>query len=206
MFLIAFISMFLALDNAIGNFMISRPFISGIITGYFMGDIKTGLLIGTFIEIVWIDVFPIGTYVAPELMVSAILSVYWSLAPGGSVQFHTVALAIGLAVPLSIFFRIADVWNRQFNSKLLAIMEKRVDKGKENAVSIYVYISLLIFAAKAFLFFIVFLPLGNVILDWAESIIPLFVKQGLDASLKFIPVLGFAVAFNFFRKKKYEST
>ncbi|OGS18788.1 MAG: hypothetical protein A3J83_03110 [Elusimicrobia bacterium RIFOXYA2_FULL_40_6] len=205
MLLIAAISSFFALDNAIGNFMISRPFICGTVVGYLMGDIKTGLLIGVLTELIWIDVFPIGSYVAPELMVSAILSVYWSLAPGGPMEFHTLALAIALAVPLSMTFRIADVWNRQLNSKIVRVMENKVNEGSEKAVPAYLYLCIFLFAAKAFLFFVIFLPLGNIILDWAESIIPLFIKQGLDASLKFMPVLGFAVAFNFFRKKKYES-
>jgi len=205
MLLIAAVSTVLALDHVIGSFMISRPFISGILIGYLMGDIKTGLLIGTIFELIWIDVFPIGTYVSPELVISSVLSVYWVLAQGGTVAFHTIALAMALAVPCSMIFRLFDIWNRQFNNYLVSKMEKKVDEGDEGAVSFYVYLSIFVFALKAFSFFVVFLPAGNLALDWLEGIMPAMVKHALDDSMIYLPVLGLAVGFNFFQKKKYES-
>ena len=57
----------LALDGtAVGQFMVSRPFIAGTLTGWALGDPFLGLLVGGLIELYFIPVFPVGGSDFPE--------------------------------------------------------------------------------------------------------------------------------------------
>lgn len=58
---------FLALDGtAVGQIMVSRPFIAGTLTGWALGDPFLGLLVGGLIELYFIPVFPVGGSDFPE--------------------------------------------------------------------------------------------------------------------------------------------
>lgn len=57
----------LALDGtSLGQFMISRPLVAGVLTGWVMGDPVTGLLVGGVLELYFIPVFPVGGADFPE--------------------------------------------------------------------------------------------------------------------------------------------
>ncbi|OGS20865.1 MAG: hypothetical protein A2252_00515 [Elusimicrobia bacterium RIFOXYA2_FULL_39_19] len=204
MFLISAIAAFLSLDNLIGNFMISRPFIGGIIVGTVLGDIKTGLIIGVIFELIWIDTFPIGTFVAPELLASSILSSYWCISYSGRTENYMIVTAVALSVPFGYLYRRLDVLNRQFNSKVSRIIDKAVDKGNENAVMYYSYGILFFTALKAFAFFVIFLYFGREMFMLVDKYMPVSLKIGLGYSIKFLPVIGFSIAYNFFLRRKYE--
>ena len=57
----------LALDGtSVGQVMISRPLVGGVLTGWVMGDPATGLLVGGVLELYFIPVFPVGGAEFPE--------------------------------------------------------------------------------------------------------------------------------------------
>lgn len=57
----------LALDGtSVGQFMVSRPFVAGTLTGWALGDPFLGLLVGGLIELYFIPVFPVGGSDFPE--------------------------------------------------------------------------------------------------------------------------------------------
>jgi len=57
----------LALDGtSFGQFMISRPLVAGVLTGWMVGDPVLGLLIGGILEVYFISIFPVGGAEFPE--------------------------------------------------------------------------------------------------------------------------------------------
>ncbi|MBT8396722.1 MAG: hypothetical protein HKO65_18955 [Gemmatimonadetes bacterium] len=57
----------LALDGtAFGQFMVSRPLVAGVLTGWLVGDPASGLLIGGILEVYFISIFPVGGAEFPE--------------------------------------------------------------------------------------------------------------------------------------------
>ncbi len=57
----------LALDGtSLGQFMISRPLVAGVLTGWMVGDPVLGLLIGGILEVYFISIFPAGGAEFPE--------------------------------------------------------------------------------------------------------------------------------------------
>lgn len=81
--LLALLGGLLALDGtSVGQVMVSRPLVAGVLAGWIVGDPVLGLLIGGILEIYFISVFPVGGSEFPE---------------GGPPA--VVAVATGAAVP-----------------------------------------------------------------------------------------------------------
>ena len=57
----------LCLDRVVLQAMISRPIVAAPVIGLILGDPYTGLIVGAFIELFWIDRFPIGAYFLPTI-------------------------------------------------------------------------------------------------------------------------------------------
>lgn len=74
----------LALDGtALGQTMISRPLVAGVLTGWVVGDPEMGLIIGGVMEIYFISVFPVGGADFPEGGPPALVAVATGAAVSG---------------------------------------------------------------------------------------------------------------------------
>jgi mannose/fructose/N-acetylgalactosamine-specific phosphotransferase system component IIC len=65
--LLALLGGLLALDGtSVGQFMVSRPMIAGVLTGWVVGDPVLGLTMGSILEVYFISIFPVGGAEFPE--------------------------------------------------------------------------------------------------------------------------------------------
>ena len=81
---------FLALDGtSVGQVMISRPMVAGVLTGWLAGDPAMGLLIGGILEVYFISIFPVGGAEFPE---------------GGPPTLVAVATGIAVSGPAGVAF------------------------------------------------------------------------------------------------------
>jgi PTS system mannose-specific IIC component len=66
----------LALDGtAVGQFMVSRPLVAGAITGWLLGDVSLGLLVGGVLELYLLVSFPTGGARFPEGATATVVAV-----------------------------------------------------------------------------------------------------------------------------------
>lgn len=83
-----------ALDTtSVGQFMLSRPLVAGVLAGAVLGDPAEGLLVGGVLEVLHIMIFPIGGGRFPEAGPASIVAVAAAAAVGGE---PTAALATGI--------------------------------------------------------------------------------------------------------------
>lgn len=66
---------FLCLDRTCLQIMVSRPVVVAPLFGWVLGDVLTGLTIGAFLELLWVDKQQIGIYVPPNDSLLAIVIV-----------------------------------------------------------------------------------------------------------------------------------
>jgi mannose/fructose/N-acetylgalactosamine-specific phosphotransferase system component IIC len=86
----------LALDaTSAGQFMVSRPLISGTVTGWALGDAATGLVVGALLELYLLVSFPSGGARFPEGATATVVAVASATAAAG-----TGAVALGVAIGL----------------------------------------------------------------------------------------------------------
>jgi len=75
----------LALDStAFGQFMVSRPLVAGVLTGWILGDPAQGLVIGGILEVYFISIFPVGGGEFPEGGPPTVVAVAAGIAVSGS--------------------------------------------------------------------------------------------------------------------------
>jgi mannose/fructose/N-acetylgalactosamine-specific phosphotransferase system component IIC len=79
---VAILGGFICLDKVFLQAMISRPVVAGPIIGMALSDPFTGLIIGAFIELLWIDRSPMGLYIPPNDSIVAVLATAGAILAG----------------------------------------------------------------------------------------------------------------------------
>lgn len=128
--IVSVIGGFLCLDRTCLQIMVSRPVVIAPLTGFFLGDLMTGLVIGAFLELLWIDKTQIGISIPPNDSLLAVMIVSsLLLANGSSGQYRqeAVTFAFLLFIPLGRITQRMDTALVQSHEKLseLAIQAAR---------------------------------------------------------------------------------
>ncbi len=113
----------LALDGtSLGQFMISRPLVAGVLTGWMMGDPVLGLLIGGIMEVYFISIFPVGGAEFPEGGPPTLVAVATGVAVSGPAG---VALGTLLGFLLSRLSAVSVRILRKANGRLVPDPSRR---------------------------------------------------------------------------------
>jgi len=189
----------LCLDRVFIQVMISRPIICAPLTGLIFGDPYTGLVVGAFIELFWIDRLPIGAYIPPNDTIVAILITGSSIetAAGiGSLYPSVIALSILIFLPVGILAQRLELWLIERNEglareALMDIMEgetRSVSRGHMKAIVRYYLLSCGVILLA--------LPAGSALMAWLYRFLSPAIVRGLDLVYAILPLIGVAVVLN----------
>lgn len=190
----------LCLDRVFLQLLVSRPIVAAPVIGVILGDFYTGLIAGAFIELLWIDRLPIGTYIPPNDTLAAVLTAAGAIETGrvlGSLPPGLIALAALIFIPLAILGQKMEL--RLIipgNEKLARGALNAAARGDLRAVSRnHLSAALLnwLLSAAAIL---VALPLGVCAMAWLYPRFAPWAVRGLDWVYGLLPMIGVAAAFN----------
>jgi PTS system mannose-specific IIC component len=119
------------------QFLVSRPLVSSALTGLVLGDIKTGLLIGIVLELLWLDTQPLGTALPPDDTIVAVVvpaSVIITERLTGSSDIALLGLAAIVSLPLSEVGKLLDSGVRRLNGRFLARARRAAKDGDVRGV------------------------------------------------------------------------
>jgi mannose/fructose/N-acetylgalactosamine-specific phosphotransferase system component IIC len=107
----------LALDaTSVGQFMVSRPLVTGVLTGWIVGEPTTGLVIGALLELYLLVSFPTGGSRFPEGPTATVVAV-------AAASTTNVPGAIPLAVAAGLVWGqlggVTITWLRHLNGRLV---------------------------------------------------------------------------------------
>ncbi len=99
--------------------MISRPLIASSVTGLILGDFQSGLFIGIFLELLWINELPVGAARFSEGNIGATAAAAIAVTSNNLIfrPVPSMALALMIAVPVSIIGSYLVEYMRKINSK-----------------------------------------------------------------------------------------
>jgi len=187
----------ICLDRIMVQIMISRPIIAGPITGLMLQDPYTGLVLGAFIELLWLDRSPMGVYVPPNDTMVAILATAGAIIVGdavGQVTRELMALSLLLFVPVGILGQQLDIYIFRCNDRLSEAVIRDAREGNTAGITkkhllgiVRSYVSMTALQCIALIF-------GIVVLQALLSRLPEQVLKALLYMYFFIPLLGVAVA------------
>lgn len=129
--LLTALSAWVAVDGAaFGQFLISRPLVSGVLTGVILGDPVTGGLVGGALELLFLARLPVGAAHVPEPGPAAIPAVALAAGwPAGVGAGPGGAGALAAAVVLGIVAAWAGgrtvTWQRRLNGRVVERMGRR---------------------------------------------------------------------------------
>lgn len=196
----------LCLDRVFIQAMISRPVIIAPVIGLLLHNPYAGLVIGAFVELIWLDRIPIGTYIPPNDSITAVVATSTAVIAGqklgGISPPELIALSILIAIPCGILAKQMDILiiksNDTLSDQALAEAKKNNIRGIEQKI----HLGLI----KVFLFDVFYIL--AILAIFIPSVIWLYPKLNatvistLSFTYYFLPLLGIAVAINMLKLQK----
>ena len=164
-----------------------------------MGDLKTGIILGATLEMVFIGSITLGAAVPPDVITGGILGAAFAISTGKGAD-----VALALAFPIATLYLVVD---NLLTLVLLPVFVHKADRYVEEGefrkmemmhiLGGFVVKSLPrgIICAAAFY-------LGTPVMNRVLESIPEFVQNGLVAAAGFIPALGIALLTRMILTKK----
>ena len=171
--LITLITLLARCHTMFGTSLINRPIVLGMLTGWIMGDLTQGIIIGGALELAFVGAVSIGAYIPPDMISGTILGTAFAIKAGAGAE---TALALGY--PIATLMLAINSLGTPIGLYLMHKCDKYAEKGDSKKFERMYWITG--FASK-----ILFLP-----------IVPLafyFGSDAVTAALNHIPALGFAM-------------
>jgi mannose/fructose/N-acetylgalactosamine-specific phosphotransferase system component IIC len=191
---VAFVGGVIGLDRtAAGQFMVSQPIVAAPVTGWMLGDVTTGLVVGAVLELIWVLDVPIGTFVPADASIGAVSATAIAiLGSGGTASPDVIGFSILLTTVMVPLTMMVDVIVRKRNSGLAehALAAPGEDASRKLARA---HLSGLIgFFMKSFILYLLILPAGlAALLLFARM--PKQFHSGMALFVKVLPLLGAAI-------------
>jgi PTS system mannose-specific IIC component len=197
--LISFCGGLICLDRIFIQAMISRPIVIAPLIGLLLNNLYAGLIIGAFVELIWIDRIPVGTYIPPNDSIVAVVATSTAVIAGqrlGGEFTQLTALSILMAIPCGILAKKVDILFIKSNDILSDQALEDAKKSNIRAIEKKVYSGLI----KVFLFDVFYLLVVQTIfitmVIWVYPKLPATIISTLSFMYYFLPLLGIAVAVN----------
>jgi PTS system mannose-specific IIC component len=216
--LIALIGGVVDLDStATWQFMISQPIVAAPLTGLFLGNIfgeasiglKLGLMVGTILQLLWIEQLPLGMNVPPDAALASVLSVALGFIAGRSYETYaerevcyTVALLFSVA--LGLLGRSLDMFVRRLNTGLDAWVSRKVEENQLWSVALGHSMGGVFTFTKAFIFCFLVVWLGVEPLKYFTQTLSIKHSSGFIVVQGLLPAIGFSVLASMVIKNRQE--
>lgn len=185
-------------DYFVGTAMLGRPMVLGALVGIALGDIKTGVIIGFQLELVFMGMYAIGASIPPDMIVGSVLGTAFAITTGNGME-----TAITVAMPAAILS--AFVVNL-FYGVITPIMARAADRFAEEGEHKKVEA---VFLSNGFIFdltfaviaFVAFLFGGDAVTAVVNAI-PAWLTSGITIAAGILPALGFAQLISMIMSRK----
>ncbi len=185
-------------EYALGTSLLSRPIVTGLLTGLVLGDVQTGVIMGATLELAFIGSFSVGASIPPDVVTGGVLGVAFAITSGAGTE---TALLLGLPIA-TLTLVLKNVYLGMFipmlSQKADSYAEQADTRGIERMHLLAGFGLSLMLAAVVTVSFLV----GSSAVKSLLDAIPEFIKHGLSVATGIIPALGFAMLARLLINKK----
>lgn len=191
--LAALIGGLIGLDRtAVGQFMISQPVVAGPLTGWLLGDVAAGFVIGAVLELIWVLDLPVGTFVPADSTVAAVAATaIAAIGGGGGSDLSVIGFSLLLTVIMVPVTMFADHVMRQRNRQMPELALGASGRPTEASVTLWHLAGLIAFFLKSFTLCLGFVAAGVPLTAWFVAA-PEAVQRAMAMFSIFLPLLGVA--------------
>ncbi|MDR0639246.1 MAG: PTS sugar transporter subunit IIC [Spirochaetaceae bacterium] len=177
---------------------LNRPLIMGMLIGLVLGDLKTGIITGATLELVWLGAMAIGASNPPDMTSGSILGTAYVITTNAD-----PAAAVLLAVPVSML--MITLWNFVMMT-IIPLLAAKADayagQGNSKGVDRMHHVANLVQTIPLAFFVALAFYLGQPVIERVVENIPPFITSGLDYAMSIIPAIGLALIARMILTKK----
>lgn len=172
----------------IGQCMIERPLVVGMVTGLFLGDMQTGIIIGAALEAIYMGAVNIGGATSAEPVSATVMSVAFAITAG-----LTTNESITLAVPVGLAFNSLSIIWIMLSNIFAPSYNKVCHEGNAKGLTVLILLSwFVLYASRAVIIFLC-IYLGSDVVTSVLNSLPQNVIQGLSVASGMLGAVGMAV-------------
>lgn len=177
---------------------IHRPLVTGAVVGLILGDLKTGIIAGATLELVWMGAVPVGGAQPPNVVVGGIIGSTFAI-----LTKQPPETAVGIAIPFAVAVQACITLLFTFFSPIMHKADKYAENTDYSGIEKINYLGMgLLFI---FYFTVTFLPilLGAETAKNIVELLPNWLIAGFGVAGGLMPAIGFAMLLNIMFKKNF---
>ena len=150
--------------------MLAHPVVAAALSGWALGDLPVGLLVGVLIGLLWSGALPVGGVVPPDETLGAVVGTGVAVLGARAIGVEVLPAAMCgfvAGVPAALLGRRLELVLRRYNGLLAARCEKAVAAGDVRAVERVTVQALFFAIAGAFFVHLVLLVPAVFAAQWA---------------------------------------
>lgn len=177
---------------------IHRPIVTGAIIGLILGDLKTGLIVGGTLELVWAGMVPLAGAQPPNVVIGGVIGSAFAILTGVK-----PTVAVGIAVPFAVAVQGLITLLFTIFSPVAHTMDKKAEEADTKALNRIAWLEPAILFIGYFI--IAFLPIffgankAQAFVQW----VPQWILTGLQFAGGIMPAVGFAMLLKIMWKIEY---
>lgn len=176
-------------EYALGTSLISRPIVTGLLTGLVLGDVTTGVIMGATLELAFIGSFSVGAAIPPDVVTGGVLGVAFAISSGAGPE---TALLLGLPIAT-----LTLILKNIYLGLVIPYMSHQADRyaedGNTRGIEAMHLISGIGLSLMLGLIVAISFYVGSDTIKGLLDAIPEFIKTGLKVATGILPALGFAM-------------
>lgn len=196
--MLTILAAWVGIDPYFIGLQISRPVIAGFLSGIIMGDMKTGLVVGSTLQLMILGVGTFGGASIPDYASGAIIGTALGVASGKGLGF-----AIGLSVPVGLLMVQLDVLARFASVYFAHRAENHVNNENYSQVNVDAWLSLIPYVLSRAIPIGIFLLFGNKVVKIILQYAPEWLMGGLKLAGAVLPVVGIAILLHYLQIKDF---
>lgn len=188
----------IGIDQFNGLFHIHRPLVTGLVVGWILGDMQTGLITGATLELVAMGMVPLAGAQPPNMVIGGVIGVSFAI-----ISKLPPEAAVAIAIPFAIAAQGCVTLIFTAFSPLMHKADRWADEGNTSALAMINYAGM--FTHGAFFALVTFLPIyfGAASAQSIVEAVPAWILGGLGVAGGMMPAIGFAMLLKIMLKKEY---
>ncbi len=180
------------------GFRLTEPIICGPLVGLFLGDIKTGILIGGTLQLVYMGVVAVGAAIPVNKTTATTITTALSIIAG--LDMNT---AIALAVPAAVLGQFDRMAAWTINAPIMHMADRHAENGDYKKMNRLTYLGSLVFFVSEFIPVFISIYFGSQFVTQLHENMPIWLNNWLTVSTKMLPALGFGMLLSMMYKVNY---
>lgn len=188
----------IGIDQFNGLLHIHRPLVTGLVLGWILGDIQTGLITGATLELVAMGMVPLAGAQPPNMVIGGLIGVSFAIISKLSPE-----AAVAIAIPFAIAAQGCVTLIFTAFSPLMHKADKWCMECNTGAIGLLNYAGMA--THGAFFALVTFLPIyfGAASAQAIVESVPAWILGGLGVAGGMMPAIGFAMLLKIMLKKEY---